>query len=106
VSALPWTRPCPAPPYRHSLDSTRRRRWHDAPHQSGQQFRIRGKGAPDLRTGARGDQVVTVWVVVPTELTPRQRQLFEELAETLERPDVHETRRRGFFEKLREVLGV
>ena len=74
--------------------------------QSGQQFRIRGKGAPDLRTGARGDQVVTVWVVVPTELTPRQRQLFEELAETLERPDVHETRRRGFFEKLREVLGV
>lgn len=33
-----------------------------------------GKHAP------RGDHLVTVQVLVPTELTPRQRELIEELA--------------------------
>ena len=74
--------------------------------QSGQQFRLRGKGAPDLKTGQRGDQIVTVRVVTPTNLTPRQRALLEELAETLEQPDLRETHRKGFFDKIKDALGV
>ena len=33
--------------------------------QTGQTFRLRGHGAPDVRGGDRGDQVVTVRVQVP-----------------------------------------
>ncbi|MDW7982530.1 MAG: molecular chaperone DnaJ [Thermomicrobium sp.] len=74
--------------------------------QPGQRFRLRGKGAPELGSARRGDLIVTVRVVVPTELTPRQRELFTELAESLERPDVREVHRKGIFERIKEVLGV
>ena len=32
--------------------------------QSGQQFRL-GKGVPDMHGGDRGDQIVTIHVVIP-----------------------------------------
>ncbi len=49
--------------------------------QPGRVFRIRGKGIPQAsgKTAPRGDQLVEVTVAVPTELTPRQRELIEEL---------------------------
>ncbi|MBA3542608.1 MAG: J domain-containing protein [Deltaproteobacteria bacterium] len=49
--------------------------------QPGRVFRIRGKGIPQAsgKTAPRGDHLVEVGVVVPTELTPRQRELIEEL---------------------------
>lgn len=52
--------------------------------QSGGQFRIRGRGIPHAsgKNAPRGDHLVTVSVAVPTELTPRQRELIEELAKT------------------------
>ncbi|MBX6342644.1 MAG: molecular chaperone DnaJ, partial [Thermomicrobiaceae bacterium] len=74
--------------------------------QSGQQFRLREKGVPDLHGGARGDQIVTVRVLTPTDLTPRQRELLRQLGETLERPDVHEPAHRGLFDKIKDALGV
>lgn len=74
--------------------------------QPGQQFRLRGKGVPDVRTGMRGDQIVTVRVMMPTELTSRQRELFEELAESLNEPDLRETHRRGFLDRIKDALGV
>lgn len=74
--------------------------------QSGQQFRLREKGVPDLRGGTRGDQIVTVRVVTPTELTDEQRDLIRRLGETLTTPDLQETQRRGFFDKIKDALGV
>jgi molecular chaperone DnaJ len=50
--------------------------------QDGQTFRLRGHGAPDVRGGERGDEVVTARVKIPTKLTGQQRALFEQLAET------------------------
>lgn len=49
--------------------------------QPGRVFRIRGKGIPQGsgKTAPRGDHLVEVQVVVPTELTARQRELIEEL---------------------------
>jgi molecular chaperone DnaJ len=51
--------------------------------QGGTTFRLRGKGAPILRTNRRGDQLVTVKVVVPEKLNDKQRKLLQELGETL-----------------------
>mgnify|MGYP000648564299 CR=1 FL=1 len=48
--------------------------------QNGQTFRLRGKGMPKLRQeGKYGDLYARVEVRLPTHLTPRQRELFEEL---------------------------
>jgi len=48
--------------------------------QSGQQLRLRGKGAPSLRGGARGDQFVEVQVVVPHVADERTKEILRELA--------------------------
>ena len=48
--------------------------------QSGQQFRLRGKGAPSLRSEARGDQFVEVQVVVPRVADERTKEILRELA--------------------------
>ncbi|HOP39909.1 MAG TPA: DnaJ C-terminal domain-containing protein [Geobacteraceae bacterium] len=47
--------------------------------QSGQVFKLRGKGIP-RRTGEAGDLMITARIVVPAHLTEREKQLFEELA--------------------------
>jgi molecular chaperone DnaJ len=47
--------------------------------QSDAKFRIRDKGAPNVRTKTRGDEHVVVTVVTPTKLTPEQKRAFEEL---------------------------
>jgi curved DNA-binding protein len=48
--------------------------------ENGQVFRLQGKGMPKLRNPEeRGDLYAKVDVQLPTDLTPRQRELFEEL---------------------------
>jgi DnaJ-class molecular chaperone len=48
--------------------------------QNGQEFRLTGKGMPNLRTGTRGNLYARVRVMLPTRLTPHERELFVELA--------------------------
>ncbi|MBN1656912.1 MAG: J domain-containing protein [Anaerolineae bacterium] len=48
--------------------------------QNGRTFRLGGQGMPELRRSSqRGDLFATVEVRLPTELTPRQQELFEQL---------------------------
>lgn len=48
--------------------------------QPGSKLRLRGKGFPIYRReGSYGDLIVTFSVTIPTTLSPRQRQLYEEL---------------------------
>jgi DnaJ-class molecular chaperone len=49
--------------------------------QSGRSFRMRGQGMPKLRgkKGDRGDLLARARIVIPTNLTDRERELFEEL---------------------------
>lgn len=47
--------------------------------ETGQKFRLRGKGAPSLRGTARGDQYVETRIVTPHPATDRERRLLEEL---------------------------
>lgn len=48
--------------------------------QSGTTFRLRGKGAPHLRSQTRGDEEVTVEVVTPKSLNARQRAALKDFA--------------------------
>ena len=47
--------------------------------QSGQHFRLRGRGAPSPRTGRRGDLVVEVRLMLPAVLDERSKLLLREL---------------------------
>jgi DnaJ-class molecular chaperone len=48
--------------------------------QTGQVFRLRGKGMPKLRSPEdHGDLYAEAHVQLPTDLTSRQRELFEQL---------------------------
>jgi molecular chaperone DnaJ len=70
--------------------------------QPGKILRLRGKGIPKLRGNGRGDQLVVINVEVPVNVNNDQRQLFEQLAESLGsevRPQ-----ERGFLDWLKEAL--
>ncbi len=76
--------------------------------QPGRIFRIRNRGIPQAagKTAPRGDHLVHIAVNVPTELTPRQRELIEELAKAMgesssERPPVQ---RRRLLDRVRSLL--
>jgi molecular chaperone DnaJ len=71
--------------------------------QPGKTFRLRNRGIPHLRGSGTGDQLVTVSVQIPTWLSAEQRELFEQLAKTMD-PDI-KIQDQSFFEKLREVFG-
>ena len=66
--------------------------------QSGETFRLKGKGMPHVRRRGRGDLYVQVGVVVPDSLNEEQREALEAFAAAGgEEIDVD----RGFFEKLK-----
>ncbi|HOE70451.1 MAG TPA: molecular chaperone DnaJ [Brevefilum sp.] len=71
--------------------------------QPGKIFRLRGRGIPHLRGSGTGDQLVTVSVQIPARLSAEQRELFEQLAKTMD-PDI-KIQEQSFFDKLREVFG-
>lgn len=70
--------------------------------QSGEVFRLRGRGVPDPRGGPRGDLHVQTLIEVPKKLTKRQEELLRELAE-LEHAHVS-PQRKTFLEKLRSYI--
>jgi DnaJ-class molecular chaperone len=50
--------------------------------QNGQRFRLAGQGMSSLnQPGSRGDLYATVKVKLPTDLTPEERKLFQQLKE-------------------------
>jgi molecular chaperone DnaJ len=71
--------------------------------QSGQLFRLKGRGIADLNGYGRGDQIVRIVVETPRKLTPRQRELLEEFAR-LSGEEVHPMSK-SFLEKVKSMLG-
>lgn len=70
--------------------------------QPGKVLRLRQKGVPHLRSNGRGDQLVVINIDIPARLSSEQRQLFEQLAESLGsevRPQ-----ERSFFDWLKDTL--
>jgi molecular chaperone DnaJ len=74
--------------------------------QNGEQFRLRGKGVPELRGHDRGDQIVTIHVVIPKKLNDDQREVFEQLAQSLGKEVSQQPNNRGFFDRVKDALGV
>ncbi|HTJ64566.1 MAG TPA: molecular chaperone DnaJ [Alphaproteobacteria bacterium] len=73
--------------------------------QSGQQFRLRGKGMTILRSTGRGDLYIEVSVETPVKLTKRQKELLQEFErEDGGVPGTH-PESEGFFAKVKEFLG-
>ena len=72
--------------------------------QHGRIFRIKGAGAMQLNKQVRGDQVVVVHVVTPTQLDKEQKELFRKLAQTLE-PATLPKDGKGLFERVKSALG-
>jgi molecular chaperone DnaJ len=54
--------------------------------QTGTVFQLKGKGIPHLHKRGNGDQLVKLLIVTPNSLTKHQRQLFQELNDTLTPP--------------------
>ena len=70
--------------------------------QTGKRFRLRGKGAPNLRDGSVGDQYVTVNVVTPTGLNDRQKAALKDFAAA---GDITVSpKKKGFFDKMKDVF--
>jgi len=70
--------------------------------QPGEQILMRGRGLPPLGRGRTGDLRVVVSVAVPRRLTREQRDLLEQLAETMTE-DNHRSDE-GMLAKLRRAL--
>ncbi len=60
--------------------------------QSGRVFRLKGKGAPKLKGGGRGDMLATVHIAVPEKLSGEERELIARLASL----SVENPRRKAF----------
>jgi len=52
--------------------------------QSGETFRLKGKGVAHLGRNGKGDQIITLRVVTPKKLSRQQKKLFKALAEEMD----------------------
>ena len=69
--------------------------------QSSSTYRLRGRGMPSVRGTSRGDELVTVHVVVPTKLSKRERELLDAFArENGDRIDDE----KSFFDRVKEAF--
>jgi molecular chaperone DnaJ len=66
--------------------------------QTGRTFRLRGQGIPRLQRNGRGDMLVSVRVVTPTNLTNEQKNLLRELAKSF--GDENLEPQKGFFDRI------
>jgi len=73
--------------------------------QSGQVFRLRGKGIRGVRSSGHGDLYCHVVVETPVKLTERQKELLREF-EAVEQKDsaVHNPRAKSWMDKVREFF--
>jgi len=68
--------------------------------QHGKVFRVHGQGMPSTNSKERGDLLVKVKLEVPHDLSPRQRELFEELAKIAGHEAPAEEKDKSFFKKI------
>jgi len=73
--------------------------------QTGQVFRLRGKGIKGVRSSGYGDLFCHVAIETPVKLTTRQKELLREF-ETInaQDPSAHNPRAKNWFDKVREFF--
>jgi len=73
--------------------------------QTGQMFRLRGKGIKGVRSSGHGDLICHVAVETPVNLTARQKELLTELESINEKDGGrHNPRARSWMEKVKEFF--
>jgi molecular chaperone DnaJ len=70
--------------------------------QTGQQFRLRGKGMSVLRSPSRGDMMVEIAVETPVNLTKKQQELLLEFEKAAGKNKHNSPQSEGFFAKIKE----
>ncbi|WP_313430682.1 molecular chaperone DnaJ [Siminovitchia terrae] len=70
--------------------------------QTGTRFRLRDKGAQNVRGYGKGDQHVLVKIVTPTKLNERQKELLREFAEIS--GNVPDEQNESFFGKMKRAF--
>ena len=83
-----------------AIDGTRAKVKIPAGTQTGDQFRLRGKGFSVLRSAVRGDMFIQVAVETPRHLSRRQRELLEEFESEAKSHAQGSPETEGFFAKV------
>ncbi len=72
--------------------------------QPGTVVTLKGRGMPTIARGRRGDQQVVLNVVIPRNLTERQRELLTELRGTITEDNLREAAHESLLSKVRRAL--
>lgn len=75
--------------------------------QTGKLFRLRGKGVKSVRSGAVGDLICKVVIETPVNLSESQRNLLNELEESMgtgEEAGKYRPKEKGFFDGVRKFF--
>jgi molecular chaperone DnaJ len=72
--------------------------------QTGEVLRLKGKGVPRLQATGRGDLLIVITVDIPSSLSARQKELFQELGKTLGAEEVVPPEQ-TFLDRIRDLLG-
>ena len=72
--------------------------------QTGDQFRLRGKGFSVLRSTQRGDMFIQVAVETPQHLSAKQRELLEQFEAEAVKGTKHSPDHEGFFAKVKDFF--
>lgn len=73
--------------------------------QPGTIVELRGRGMPALGRRRRGDQRVVINVVIPRNLSERQRELLEELGGSLDEDNLRAEEEESLFAKVKRAFG-
>ena len=74
--------------------------------QTGQVFRLRGKGIKHVRGAQHGDLFCHVAIETPVKLTSRQKDILREFeAINLQDPGAHNPRAKNWFDRVKEFFG-
>ena len=85
-----------------TLDGTQTRVKVPEGTQTGQQFRLKGKGMPVLRQPQIGDLYIQIAVETPQNLTKRQRELLEEFEKLSSKENSPQSS--GFFSRMKDFF--
>ncbi|MDG6094831.1 molecular chaperone DnaJ [Acetobacter sp. AN02] len=86
------------------IDGTRARVKIPAGTQSGEHFRLKGKGFSVLRSSSRGDMYIQVTVETPQKLTKHQRELLEEFEKEAGEHTAGSPEHTGFFSRVKDFF--
>lgn len=73
--------------------------------QTGQQFRLKGKGMTILRAESRGDMYIEIFVETPVNLNRKQQDMFKKVEDAIGGKDAkkHSPESSGFIKKVKEL---